>query len=105
MYTFSYNDLQIKYRLTNENVHIVDSYLIHDTIDMKNILIGIKDFAKEQGFIYKRSNGSWLAEWKAHNWLYDHGIEQDRTKAVDLNENESFIKRVCYRIISFLYRP
>ena len=94
----------MRYSYTENNIHIIDSYLITSKDLMQEHLKTIRRGAfLNGGFEYKRSNESWLREWCAHNWLYDHNIEKDRTKDVDLNENEKLWKRLGYFIIYILF--
>ena len=51
-------------------------------------------------FAYKRTIGSWLREWRAHNVLYKWGYQPDRTKSVDLNEDETQIRKIGYFLLS-----
>lgn len=104
MITIQHNEQTVSCNISKENVHITDSYLIRKASDMREIIKLIKAEADKQGFNYKRSNFSWLIEWKAHNHLYDKEIEQDRTASVDLNENESIFKRIGYFLLALRYR-
>ena len=104
MYTLQYAELTIQYKLSNENIQIVDSYRIKKRADMNGIVKVIRAEAKQKGFTYKRSDNSWVTEWRAHNYLYDKGQQRARTGSVDLNENESKLKLLGYNIISLLYK-
>ena len=46
---------------------------------------------------------SYLNEWRAHNWLFEHGIEMERTISVDLQENEKKARLYIYFILSVMY--
>ena len=94
---------EISYSLSKENVHIHDSYKIRNRETMHTTLENIRREAALQGYQYHRSNQSWVIEWRAHNYLYDKGIQQARTAEVDLNENEPLWRRACYCILSLLY--
>lgn len=102
--TLNYGKYKITYTLTKNNVRIVDSYKISKRADMNAIVKLIRAEAKLQGFKYRRSNSSWVTEWRAHNYMYDKGIERARTASVDLNENESRLKLVSYSLMSARYR-
>lgn len=105
MATLKYKDYVVEYKATKGNVQIVNSYKIRPKAAMQGIVSAIKAEAKKLGYTYKRSNSSWVTEWRAHNYMYDKGIERARTASVDLNENESFLRRLAYEIQSLLYRP
>ena len=102
--TVKYGKYEISYTLTKGNVRIVDSYKITKKADMNAIVKLIRAEALKRGFKYKRSNSSWVTEWRAHNYMYDKRIDRARTASVDLNENESKLKLISYNLMSSLYR-
>ena len=104
MYTLVYKNYTIKYTLSGNNVHIVDSYKIRNKADMNAIVQLIRTEAAKKGFKYKRSNSSWVTEWRAHNYMYERGMERTRTGSVDLNENESKVKLLSYATMSARYK-
>ena len=95
----------MEYSYNKNNIHIKNSYIMRNKENMYEYLEAIRRKAfLIDGIEYKRSNKSWIREWCAHNWLYDHKIEIERTKDVDLNENENIFRRFGYWFISkFLY--
>jgi hypothetical protein len=99
-----YGKYEISFSLTKNNVHIVDSYKICKKADMNAIVKLIRAEALKLGFKYKRSNSSWVTEWRAHNYMYDKRMDRARTASVDLNENESKLKLASYSAMSLLYR-
>lgn len=50
-----------------------------------------------------RSAGSYVREWRAHNFLYKMNIMVDSTKDTDLDVAEPLWRRVGYFFLSFLY--
>lgn len=102
--TLKYGNYNIVYTLSKKNVQITDSYKIRKKADMNGIVAAIRAEAKKKGYTYKRSNSSWVTEWRAHNYMYDKGKERARTRSVDLNENESRLKLISYSAMSLLYR-
>ena len=100
----TYGKYKVTYNLQKGNVQIVNSYKICKKADMEAILKIIRAEASAKGFKYKRSNASWLSEWRAHNYMYDHGIERARSVSVDLNDNESKLKLLSYDVMAKLYR-
>lgn len=99
-----YGKYEISYSLTKNNVHIVDSYKVTKKSDMNAIVKLIRASALNLGFKYKRSNSSWVTEWRAHNYMYDRRIERARTASVDFGENESKLKLLSYNALAALYR-
>ena len=71
---------------------------------MNAIVKLIRAEAQKLGFTYKRSNTSWVTEWRAHNYMYDKRIDRTRSASVDLNDNESKLKLASYTVMSALYR-
>jgi hypothetical protein len=63
----------------------------------------IKSIGEQYGYVYTRTIQSWANEWKAHNLLFAWGVEPSRTKDVDLNEDETSLKRFGYFVLSKLY--
>ena len=102
--TLKYGNYTIEYTLSKTNVHIVNSYKIRKKADMNGIVAAIRAEAKKKGFTYKRSNSSWVTEWRAHNYMYDKGQQKSRTGSVDLNEGESRLKLLSYSAMSALYK-
>ena len=85
------------------NIHIVNSFRVKTTYEMSKIIFLIKGAAQNRGIIYPRSNKSLIREWKAHNVLYFLGIKRNRTRSVDLNQNESVFRRIGYFVLSLFY--
>ena len=104
MYTLKYGSFTIQYTLSKGNVCIIDSYKIRKKADMNGIVKAIRAEALKKGFKYKRTDSSWVTEWRAHNYMYDKGQERSRTKSVDLNENESKLKLLSYTAMSLRYK-
>ena len=52
---------------------------------------------------YKRTLPSMRREWETHNFLYNLGIFKSRTENTDLDNNESFIRKTGYAVLSFIY--
>ena len=103
MYHFIHKGSTINYTLSDNNIHIQDSYLITNESDMIDILKRIKVHADVNKKNYKRSLTSWLNEWKTHNLLYNIGIAKDRTGSVDINDDAIFLARAAYTILSIFY--
>ena len=100
---FIINNVAYAYIANSMNIRIIDSYKIIKRKDMKSAIKQIKKQAASKGFIYKRTNKEWLQEWRAHNLLYVLNYEIDRTKSVDLNEDEPKSRKTLYKILSFIY--
>lgn len=101
---YQIKESSLKIILTPTNVHIVTSFQITDRKDKEEVLDYILKVAKEYGFEYKRSKKSWIREWSAHNTLYQWNYQKERTGSVDLNEDESFLRRFCYFFLALFER-
>ena len=95
--------MTIKYKITPNNVTVYDSYKIRTYSDMVWACGKIRTEASLKGITYKRTIASWITEWQAHNFLYDHHLFVSHTKDVDLNENETPIRLFAYSILSLFY--
>lgn len=84
------------------NVHVERSWVV-DINDIPKCIELIRARAKKLGYNYKRSNRSWKREWYAHNFLFNWGYKINRTRHVDLNEDEQLFRRIMYVPLSILY--
>ncbi len=91
----------------NLNICVRDSYKIKYSDDIEKLLDIICDTSTFTEFKiagYKRTLTSMRREWEAHNLLYKMGILKSRTGSTDLDNNESFIRKAGYAVLSFIYR-
>ena len=93
-----FNDLFIN--ISNNNIHIHDSFKIHKKEDKINILNKIISYYPE--ILNKRSFKSMLKEWRAHNILYRLGLFKKQTKHTDLEFNQNLIHKIIYFLISLI---
>jgi hypothetical protein len=99
-----YGKHEISFSATKNNIHIVNSYKITKKADMNAIVKLIRAEALKNGLKYKRTNSSWVTEWRAHNYMYDKGMERARTASVDLDEKASRVVLASYKVMAALYR-
>lgn len=90
----------ISYVLTRTNCHIVDGYLYSSRKLMEEFCLKVlpNDFFKA------RSLKSYVAEWRAHNLLYDLHLFRSHTQDTDLSTKENKFARFCYSILTLFYR-
>ena len=91
----------------NLNICVKDSYKIKYSDDIEKLLDIIYNsptFTEFKIAGYKRTLTSMRREWEAHNLLYKMGILKSRTGSTDLDNNESFIRKAGYAVLSFIYR-
>lgn len=89
----------MEYKVSNDNIHITDSYKITDADDMYSVLDSIR-FAHPNCRVFKkRGYESMIREWKSHNRLYRLGLWKEHTKDVDLNWPQKWYEKVIYFIL------
>ena len=88
----------------SKNIKITESYTITDPACMLDALNLIREEAQRFNIQYKRTNMSWIREWKAHNMLYKAGVQKERTGSTDLNEDETLRRRLGYWFLSLFYK-
>lgn len=91
----------------NLSICVKNSYKIKYSDDIENLLKIICNnpaFSEFKIAGYKRTLPSMRREWEAHNFLYKFGIFKTRTGSTDLDNNESFIRKAGYAVLSFIYR-
>lgn len=89
------------------NICVKNSYKIKYSDDIENLLKIICNspaFTEFKIAGYKRTLSSMRREWEAHNLLYNLGFFKSRTENTDLDNNESFIRKTGYAVLSFIYR-
>ena len=87
------------------NICVKNSYKIKYSDDIENLLKIICNnpaFAEFKIAGYKRTFPSMRREWETHNLLYKLRIFKSRTRNTDLDNNESFIRKTGYAVLSFI---
>ena len=97
-------ELYIRYNTESKNIHIHNSYLIKNKQIKKAILEEINSYLKNENIIFKRSLNSQLSEWSAHNILYKMNLWVNRTAHVDINENETWWRKMLYSVLAIFER-
>lgn len=91
---------EIKYY--NHSVQIVGSWRVNSKDGMNAWIHEMKSDLKCAPEVYYRSNGSLRREWEAHNLLFWHKYEVERTKDCDFNA-ESFCRRLAYSVLAAIF--
>lgn len=95
----------IKYNVTEDNIHIENSYILTKEDRIRQYIINLRDnieIAELNCIVFqKRTIKSLTKEWIAHNVLYKLHIARSHTKSVDLNI-ERWYRIWCYNIIYFV---
>ena len=85
-------------KITENNIHIEDSYQIKSKPKMREVLYAIQHNHPECNS-FKRSYKSMIAEWRTHNRLYRLGYKKNRTGSVDINYPLKWYIELAYRIL------
>ena len=86
---------------TDTCITIVDSNKVPDNDIPRFISMLSKKISQTPKLkdVYKRSEESWIKEWRAHNRLYRMSMFVKHTKDVDFEENENIIRLLAYQIL------
>ena len=87
----------MKYTITKNNLHIVDSYKVSKT-KFEGELAKIKGLHPNSD-VWKRSTKSLCKEWATHNLCYAMHLFRSHTKDVDLNYPQKWYEKLGYGIV------
>ena len=90
--------MRVEYREGYTKVY--DSYT-YTNDEIKAAVKEIIETRKELGLPVTRSESSYVSEWKSHNRLYALGIQRNRTRDVDLEEEIEPTRNLLYSIFGF----
>lgn len=96
LYNFS------QYKISDNNICIINSYRYKSKIEMKEILFYLKTLHPDN-IVFTRSINSLIREWRSHNLLYKLGIARKRTKDVDLDYPQKWYYTIAYFMGSIIY--
>lgn len=88
----------MEYTVTQNNVHIKDSYKITDKSEMISTLAEINALYPTCD-VWERSTASLVREWRAHNRLHKLGIFKSRTADVDLDVPQKWYYKIGYFVL------
>ena len=80
------------------NTKIVDSYKLND-LEVEIVVDDIIKDRIEKKLPVTRTRDSYIAEVKAHNRLYKLGVQRERTKDADLEENINVFRNLAYKFL------
>lgn len=108
--TIFYNDekngvFEITFNYDILNIHIEDSRKLYYQEEVEKALEFIHSTPEYAEFVnagYTRTHKSQLEEWRAHNIMWSWGYKRSRTGSVDLDQNESALRKFLYKIIAIL---
>ena len=103
--TIYYKNFEVTFNYDNLNIHIKDSYKINSKKLVEEALNYIHSTVEYQELVaagYTRTYKSQVDEWRAHNAMWSWGYQRSRTGSVDLDQNESSLRKFIYSILAFL---
>ena len=88
---------------TPTNTHIVDSCLVTSKEDIRAYLQKLRDASSPEMAVNQRDMESQVREWRSHNFFYKFHVFRSRTKDVDLELKQSWLRELFCRVVSFFY--
>ena len=88
---------------TPTNTHIVDSCLVTSKEDIRAYLQKLRDASSPEMAVNQRDMESQVREWRSHNFFYKFHVFRSRTKDVDLELRQSWLRELFCRVVSFFY--
>ena len=88
---------------TPTNTHIVDSCLVKSKEDIRAYLQKLRDASSPEMAVNQRDMESQMREWRSHNFFYKFHVFRSRTKDVDLELRQSWLRELFCRVVSFFY--
>ena len=92
----------LEVRITMTCTTIIDSYRVRSNAVKKEAIDKIRITYPEA--FGKRSNRSILSEWKAHNAMYCHNIEVERTRTSDFEHEQTLFHAICFALINIFLK-
>ena len=88
---------------TPTNTHIVDSCTVKSKEDIRAYLQELRDAVGPEMAVSQRDLESQVHEWRSHNFFYFLHVFRNRTKDVDLELKQTWIRELFCRVVSFFY--
>jgi hypothetical protein len=88
---------------TPTNTHIVDSCLVTSKEDIRAYLQELCDASAPEMAVNQRDMESQIREWRSHNFFYKFHVFRSRTKDVDLELKQTWLRELFCRVVSFFY--
>lgn len=90
-------------KVTPTNTHIVDSCLVTSKEDIRAYLQKLRDASSPEMAVNQRDIESQVREWRSHNFFYKLHVFRSRTKDVDLELKQSWLREWVCRVVCFFY--
>ena len=88
---------------TPTNTHIVDSCLVTSKEDIRAYSQELCDASAPEMAVNQRDMESQIREWRSHNFFYKFHVFRSRTKDVDLELKQTWLRELFCRVVSFFY--
>ena len=89
--------------VTPTNTHILDSCKVKSKEDIRQYLQAVRDEASPEMAVCQRDLESMVREWRSHNLFYNFHVFRSRTKDVDLELKQTWLRELFCRVVSFFY--
>ena len=99
---YTFGDVDVDCRVGDSCISITDSFLIYD--DAIKLEVATRLLEAYPEFAKRRTAKNIVIEWKAHNILFQKGIQVERTGTTDIELRQDFIHRIGYALITLLFR-
>lgn len=99
---FSIYFYETNVKVFKDNVHIHKSFIITNDLTKVEILTLLTNAHPD--ILKYRSFKSMLNEWKAHNILYQHNYQVERTMHVDIDFNQKLRYKIAYWLIAHIFK-
>lgn len=88
----------IQYKISTNNIHIINSFQYTTRKEMKKIIQYLKELYPNN-IVFKRP----ISSLSSHNLLYKVKIARHRTKDLDLEYPQKWYYKITYFLLSLLY--
>lgn len=88
---------------TPTNTHILDSYMIKSKEAIRAYLQGLREQSTPEMAVNRRDLESQVREWRSHNFFYRIHVFRSRTKDVDLELHQTWIRELFCRVVNLFY--
>ena len=90
-------------KTTPTNTHILDSYLIRSKEAIRAYLQALREQSSPEMAVNRRDLESQVREWRSHNLFYFLHVFRSRTKDVDLELHQTWMRELFCRVVDFFY--
>jgi hypothetical protein len=87
----------MKYRILNNRVKLIDSYLVSKA--RYETELNVVRYLNPTCPLWKRSVGSMCREWATHNLLYALRIKRSKTADCDLEFEQTWYHKLAYGVV------